>query len=132
MRLFLRVILLCLIVGAVAGASFAQTAASTQAAQAGKTASQATSSAKTQAAAAATAAKPSAGGQTDAQIADAKSKVMVWANANTKVYHKEGAFYGKTKQGKFMTEANAQKAGYKLAKVSPIGQKKTAGTPVTK
>lgn len=61
---------------------------------------------------------------TDAEIADAKAKGMVWANENTKVYHKDDAQYGKTKHGKFMTEADAQAAGYRLAKASPIGRKK--------
>ncbi len=81
--------------------------------------------------------KPSAGASstaampTDAQIADAKTKGMVWANSNTKVYHKDDAFFGKTKHGKFMTEADAQKAGYKLAKASPVGQKKAAAAPAT-
>ena len=131
MRLFLRVVVLGLTFGAVAGAGFGQTATSAgsaQAAQAGKTASQSASSATAKTMAAA----PSASTQTDAQIADAKSKGLVWANANTKVYHKQDAVYGKTKQGKFMTEADAQKAGYRLAKVSPIGQKKTAATTATK
>jgi hypothetical protein len=62
----------------------------------------------------------------DKEIADAQSKGLVWVNMSTKVYHKDGQFYGKTKQGKFMTEADAQKAGYRLAKASPIGKKKTS------
>lgn len=61
-----------------------------------------------------------------ADIADAKSKGLVWVNTNTKVYHKsDDKYYGATKSGKFMTEADAQKAGYHLAKESPIGKKKT-------
>lgn len=63
---------------------------------------------------------------TDAEIADAKAKGMVWANENTKVYHKDDAQYGKTKHGKFMTEDDAKAAGYRMAKASPIGKKKAA------
>jgi len=48
---------------------------------------------------------------------------LVWVNTESKVYHKSGAFYGKTKQGKFMTEADAQAAGYRAAKAE-IGTKK--------
>jgi hypothetical protein len=36
-------------------------------------------------------------------------------NTSTGVYHKGGTWYGKTKQGKFMTEAEAKAAGYKAA-----------------
>jgi hypothetical protein len=68
---------------------------------------------------------------TDADIADAKSKGLVWVNtgSDTKAYHKsDDKYYGKNKKGKFMAEGDAQKAGYHLAKVSPIGQKKTTTT----
>ena len=38
----------------------------------------------------------------------------VWVNTETHVYHKEGSrFYGTTKKGKYMTEAEAIKAGNK-------------------
>jgi hypothetical protein len=42
---------------------------------------------------------------------------MVWVNLETKVFHREGdPWYGKTKNGKWMTEADAVKAGYREAK----------------
>lgn len=84
-------------------------------APAAKTTEQAKSSTTKKAAAAAPAPTPE-------EIADAKAKGMVWVNTSTKVYHKEGAFYGTTKKGKFMTEDDAKKAGYKAAK-EPVAKK---------
>ena len=50
------------------------------------------------------------------EIAAAKSKGLVWVNLSTHVYHKGGPLYGNTKRGKFMTEGDAKKAGYRQAK----------------
>jgi DNA uptake protein ComE-like DNA-binding protein len=48
------------------------------------------------------------------------AKGMVWVNTDSKVYHYEGdRWYGKTKQGKYMTESDAIAAGYRSSKESP-------------
>jgi competence protein ComEA len=45
------------------------------------------------------------------------AKGMVWVNTATKTYHYEGdQWYGRTKEGKFMTESDANAAGYRAAK----------------
>jgi hypothetical protein len=50
------------------------------------------------------------------QAPPANSAGMVWVNTESGVYHKSGTrWYGKTKQGKYMSEADAQKAGYRAA-----------------
>ena len=50
------------------------------------------------------------------QTPPANSAGMVWVNTDSGIYHKPGTrYYGKTKQGKYMSEADAIKAGYRAA-----------------
>jgi hypothetical protein len=49
-------------------------------------------------------------------IQSARTGGKVWVNTDSGVYHKSGRWFGTTKQGKFMTEQDAIKAGYKAAK----------------
>ena len=73
-----------------------------------------------------TAGSPAAGGQAPARAATAEAATnppapggghgLVWVNTETHVYHREGSrFYGTTKKGKYMTEADAIKEGNKPA-----------------
>jgi hypothetical protein len=61
-------------------------------------------------------AKPAARPSQAQQTPPANPNAVVWVNTESGVYHKPGSrWYGKTKQGKYMTEADAQKAGYRPA-----------------
>src|SRR5271167_4638401 len=64
------------------------------------------------------AAAPSASSKADSSgdIAAAKAAHKVWVNLDTGIYHKGGRWYGKTKNGKFISVDDAKKAGYKAAK----------------
>jgi hypothetical protein len=57
----------------------------------------------------------SSGAPSSSDIAAAKASGKVWVNTESRVYHKSGRWYGKTKNGKFMTESEAKAAGYKEA-----------------
>ncbi len=50
------------------------------------------------------------------EITAARARGDVWVNTESGVYHKNGRWYGATKQGKFMSEQDAVRAGYHAAK----------------
>ena len=59
---------------------------------------------------------PSSATPATQKASPAKNAALVWVNTESGVYHKPGArWYGRTKQGKYMTEADAIKAGYKAS-----------------
>jgi hypothetical protein len=61
-------------------------------------------------------AAPVTGGTGTATPAPAGGRGLVWVNTETHVYHKEGSrFYGTTKKGKYVSEADAIKEGDKAA-----------------
>ena len=61
-------------------------------------------------------AKPQTSAPSTADVAAAKASGKVWVNLDSGIYHKGGRWYGKTKNGKFMTPDEAKKAGFKPAK----------------
>jgi hypothetical protein len=63
------------------------------------------------------AAKPHKAPEPQASQAPGGGSGQVWVNTETHVYHKEGSkWYGKTKKGKYLSEADAVKEGDKPAK----------------
>jgi hypothetical protein len=51
-----------------------------------------------------------------------RKEIKVWVNTNSGVYHCPGSrWYGATKEGKYMGECEAQKAGYRPAYGKPCG-----------
>ena len=66
---------------------------------------------------------------TSQEIDDAKSKGQVWVNTSTHVYHKsDSSLYGKTKRGKFMTEDDAKKGGFRQANETGSSKKTAAAS----
>jgi hypothetical protein len=50
-------------------------------------------------------------------IAQTSESRQVWVNTATGIYHYRGArWYGKTKQGKYMSEAHAKASGYRASR----------------
>ena len=116
-RMALWTILLCLLWGLFPANLAAKS-------QEGSPSEQTTSSEKKQQkSAAATASSKKSSSKTPGQssasteeIAAAKASGKVWVNLDSGVYHKSGRWYGKTKNGKFMSEDEAKQAGYRESK----------------
>ena len=54
------------------------------------------------------------------QASTQKKEIKVWVNTNSGIYHCPGSrWYGTTKQGKYMGECEALKAGYRAAYYRP-------------
>ncbi|MGA7079716.1 MAG: hypothetical protein WBQ43_04660 [Terriglobales bacterium] len=115
-KLTLRALTLCLmLIVAIAPALATAQATSSTPAKPAAQATPATPATSVAPAPGATASKSADGKPSSSEIAAAKASGKVWVNTESRVYHKGGRWYGKTKQGKFMTEAEAKAAGYKAA-----------------
>ena len=121
-RLTLWTLLLCLLWGLSAEnrratsqetSSSEETTSSSKKKQQPKTASPASNTAAGKKSRSRTAGQGSASAE---EIAAAKASGKVWVNLDSGVYHKSGRWYGKTKNGKFMSEAEAKQGGYRESK----------------
>lgn len=67
-------------------------------------------------------ASPTISSTSTRSVAAERKEVTVWVNTRSGVYHCPGSrWYGKTKEGKYMGECEARKAGYRPAYGSPCG-----------
>jgi hypothetical protein len=103
---------------AMKSASTAATTAASNAANTAKTNAAAAVAAKVNPTAAAPVAAPAAApAMAPAKAAMAGGAGKVWVNSSSKTYHCEGSkFYGKTKAGEYMPEADAKAKGYHAVK----------------
>jgi DNA uptake protein ComE-like DNA-binding protein len=66
----------------------------------------------------------SSGGEVEQPFQAPPRAGMVWVNTATKVYHYEGdRWYGRTKEGKYMSEKDAIAAGYRASKQKSEAEK---------
>jgi cytoskeletal protein RodZ len=96
--------------------AIAQNDASQASTSTASTSTTSTSSTTTASTSKGSASKTSRTASTPVQTQTPPQPGMVWVNTASGTYHKSDRWYGKTKEGKFMTEADAVKAGYKSAK----------------
>lgn len=100
-----------------AGASAAQSSADSGTATSKKKTTPKQADSADKSATAASASAPASKASATQQAPPANGAGMVWVNTDSGIYHKRGThWYGKTKKGKYMTEADAIKAGYHAAK----------------
>lgn len=123
--IFTYLAVLGLTLGLLAGPAFAQTSESNtnNSSTTAKTSSKSKKSSKKTKAEAASAKSHASPAPESAKVAS--NRGLVWVNSDTKVFHRSGdRWYGKTKDGKYMTEPEAVKEGYHLAK--PAARAKSA------
>ncbi len=122
--IFSHLAILGLILGFQAGPTFARTSKSTtnNSSTKAKTRSKSKKSSKKAKTEAASAKSQASSAPQNSRVAS--NRGLVWVNPDSKVFHRAGdRWYGKTKDGKYMTESEAVREGYHLAK--PAGRAKS-------